>query len=284
MKTIDNIAGVRAEIKKGGGKLGFVPTMGALHEGHASLIKAAVKDCDRTVLSIFVNPLQFGPAEDFEKYPKDTDTDKQLAQELGVDILFTPGMDEMYPSELNSYVGVGELAARLCGRFRPSHFEGVATIVAKFFNIIEPDVAYFGQKDYQQYLVLRKMCEDLNFDIELELMPIIREEDGLAMSSRNKYLSPEERQAALSLYRALTIARQEAESGNNKTKKVVELAKNELYKEDLIYLEYFEAVDPETLEPKKDLTGDILFAVAAFSGKDTRLIDNILVKNYKPSS
>lgn len=279
MKMIDKISDVRSEIKKGSGSLGFIPTMGALHEGHASLIKAARQECDRTVLSIFVNPLQFGPTEDFTQYPRELDADKQLAQEMGVDIIFAPEMEEMYPSELNSYVGVGMLATRLCGRFRPNHFEGVATIVAKFFNIIEPDIAYFGQKDYQQYIVLRKMCEDLNFDIQLNMIPIVREEDGLAMSSRNKYLSPEERQAALSLYRALTLARQEVESGNTKTKKVIDIAKNELYKEDLIYLEYFEAVDPETLEPKKELSGDILFAVAAFSGKKTRLIDNILISN-----
>lgn len=274
---ISNIADVRAELKSSSGKLGFVPTMGALHEGHASLVKASTKECDRTVLSVFVNPLQFGPSEDFNKYPRDFEADSKMAEELGVDIFFAPEMDEMYPSELNSYVGVGELAAKLCGRFRPSHFEGVATIVAKFFNIVKPDIAYFGQKDYQQYLVLRKMCEDLNFDLALEMMPIVRDMDGLAISSRNKYLTGEERQAALSIFRALTIARQEVENGQTKASKVINLAKKELEKEELIYVEYFEAVDPENLEPKKDIQGDVLFTVAAYSGKNTRLIDNILL-------
>lgn len=276
MQVVTSVADLRQARAGQSGKIGLIPTMGALHEGHAALIRAAKESCEHVVLSIFVNPLQFGASEDFDKYPRDFDADKEMAQKLGVDTLFAPDIEEIYPAEPTCYVGVGDLSTKLCGKFRPAHFDGVVTVVTKLFNIVSPKIVFFGQKDYQQTLIIERLIDDLNFNITLEAVATVREKDGLAVSSRNKYLNPEERAAAQSLYRALNVAAAEIEKGEVKEGKVIGRAKKELEKEPLIHIEYLEAVDPQTLEPKKELTGDVLFAVAAYSG-NTRLIDNILL-------
>jgi len=281
MLVVDKIARLREEIsklRKEGKSIGFVPTMGYLHEGHLSLVRKAKEENDAVVVSIFVNPTQFAPGEDFERYPRDLERDKKLLVEEGVDILFLPTVEEMYPRGFSTYVEVtGLLTNTLCGAKRPGHFRGVTTVVSKLFNIVMPDRAYFGKKDYQQLKVIERMVKDLNFPIEIVGCPIIREGDGLAMSSRNVYLSPEERKAATVLYRSLLFAKKYFDSGrkdaNLLKRKLEELINSEpLVKK----IDYVEIVDGETLEPVKQLYPGVLIALAVFIGK-ARLIDNWVI-------
>jgi len=253
--------------------VGFVPTMGALHEGHLSLVRAAKATCDAVAISIFVNPLQFGPNEDLAKYPRQFERDCELLERERVDFVFAPLVEEMYPEKATTYVNVEGLSERLCGRSRPGHFRGVATVVAKLFHIVEPDSAFFGQKDAAQVAIIRRMTKDLNLPVDIVVGPIVREPDGLAMSSRNAYLSGEERKSALVLHRSLQEVRRRFDSGERKVTKLVEDGKRIFLSEPTVRLDYFEIVDPESLIPAEDLNYATLVAVAAFVG-NTRLIDN----------
>jgi pantoate--beta-alanine ligase len=250
--------------------------MGALHEGHLALVRAARSKADVVVVSIFVNPTQFGPNEDFAKYPRSFERDCELLEREDVDILFAPSADEMYPTENATWVEVQRLSERLCGKSRPGHFRGVATVVSKLFHIIEPDVAFFGQKDAAQVAIIRRMVRDLNLPVEIEVCPIVRETDGLAMSSRNAYLNPEERKSALVLYRSLQRTRTMFDAGERRSEKLIAAAKEEFTGEPRARLDYLEIVDPDTLESQSLIRQRALVAVAAFVGT-TRLIDNILL-------
>ncbi|WP_456383686.1 pantoate--beta-alanine ligase [Persephonella sp.] len=262
-------------LKKEGKSIGFVPTMGYLHEGHVSLIRCSRKDNDITVVSIFVNPIQFGKNEDLDRYPRDLDRDIEICKREGVDYLFYPDVRQMYPEGYSTYVVVEGLTEGLCGAFRPGHFKGVTTVVMKLFNIVQPDRAYFGKKDYQQYVVIKKMVEDLNMDVQIIGCPIIREEDGLAMSSRNKYLSPEERESALSLSRALFTAKEIFEKGETDPEKIKQKMRQIIQSYPHVRdIQYIEIVDPKTLQPKKRVEKGDVIALAVYVG-DTRLIDNI---------
>ncbi|MFZ0704426.1 MAG: pantoate--beta-alanine ligase [Candidatus Korobacteraceae bacterium] len=279
MKHIESVAEMKAvcrEITRSGRTLGFVPTMGALHEGHASLVRASKAQCQATVVSIFVNPLQFGPTEDLDKYPRAMERDSKLLQELGVDVLYAPTAGEMYPPGATTYVEVSGISDRLDGASRPGHFRGVATVVAKLFEIVRPDRAFFGQKDAAQVAVLRRMVRDLDMDVEVVVCPIVREKDGLAMSSRNAYLNPTERKQALVLNRSLMRVQFEADAGERDTSKLIETGKSVIAEEPGARLDYFAIVDPDTLEPASDVSRPALVAVAAYVGA-TRLIDNILL-------
>ena len=281
---LNNIKEVREYIKnwkKEGLKIGLVPTMGALHAGHASLIEKAKEMCDKVVVSVFVNPIQFGPNEDFDKYPRTLDTDKKLCDEIGADIVFAPSPKEMYGentrlsnNELTFVCPPYELVDCLCGKSRPGHFDGVATVVMKLFNITTPDYAFFGQKDAQQLFILKKMVKDLNLDLEIVPCPIIREEDGLALSSRNTYLSQQERTNALTLSKALKEVNKYYEKGITNTQVLFDAAISVLDKN--IELEYIEFRDFETFEKVSEVKNNTLIAIAAKSGK-TRLIDNIII-------
>jgi pantoate--beta-alanine ligase len=265
------MAAVRA---KAGATVGFVPTMGFFHEGHLSLMRAARDECDFVVISIFVNPIQFGTTEDINIYPRDLGRDLALAAREGVDLVFVPSEEEMYPAGFETMVEPGQTAADLCGATRPGHFRGVATVVAKLFNIIKPDMAYFGQKDAQQVAVIRRMIKDLNFDIKIKVCPIVREKDGLAMSSRNTYLSKEERGQASVLFQALSQAREAVAAGETNVSKIRRRIKRKIAEQYLVDLEYVKIVDPETMEPVEKIEGDVLVAVAARVGR-ARLIDNM---------
>lgn len=271
MKILHTIEEMRAACHVAG-KLGLVPTMGALHEGHLSLVRAAKESCQTVAATIFVNPAQFGPNEDFAKYPRNFERDAQLLENRGVDLLFAPTTDEMYPAGASTYVTVEALSDRLCGRSRPGHFRGVTTVVSKLFHITDPDVAFFGQKDAAQVAIIRRMIRDLNMAVEIVACPIVREADGLAMSSRNAYLNPEERRAALSLYRSLQEVRNKFESGERSIEALLEAGKRKFGND--AQLDYLEIVDPASLEPIVQLNRPALAAVAAFVGK-TRLIDNL---------
>src|SRR5271165_5192875 len=264
------------QVTRDGKKLGFVPTMGALHEGHLSLVRASKSRCDVTAVSIFVNPLQFGPAEDLDKYPRSLERDAELLEALGVDLLFVPGVDEMYPRGAKTYVLVEELSDKLDGASRPGHFRGVATVVAKLFEIVRPDYSFFGQKDAAQVAVLRKMVNDLNLDVELVVCPIVREKNGLAMSSRNAYLTSEQRQQALVLHRSLMCVQAAADAGERDATKLMEIGRQVMSEEPGARLDYFAIVDPTTLDPVPDISHGALVAVAAYVGT-TRLIDNTLL-------
>jgi pantoate--beta-alanine ligase len=258
------------------GRLGFVPTMGALHEGHLSLVRAARESCDVVAVSIFVNPTQFGPSEDLARYPRNFDRDRELLESERVELLFAPSVEQMYPAGSVSWVTVEALSERLDGRSRPGHFRGVTTVVAKLFHVVEPDVAFFGQKDAGQVAVIRRMVRDLNFPVEIVACPIVREADGLAMSSRNAYLGSHERKQALVLHRALTRVRQRFEEGERDAVKLVAAGREETAKEKEVRLDYLEVVNPETLEPLDKAVSGTLVAVAAFVGM-TRLIDNVVL-------
>jgi pantoate--beta-alanine ligase len=262
--------------RRNGRRLGLVPTMGALHEGHLSLVRAAKAQCEAVAVSIFVNPLQFGPKEDFAKYPRTFERDCELLEREGVDCLFAPAAEEMFPHRAVTYVTVEGLSERLCGRSRPGHFRGVTTVVSKLFHIIEPDAAFFGQKDAAQVAIIRRMVRDLNFPVEIVVGPIVREPDGLAMSSRNAYLDLQQRKAALVLFRALTEVRNRFDLGERNAGKLITAGKQEFTKEAAVRLDYLEIVDPETLEPRLSVSDTSLVAVAGFVGS-TRLIDNILL-------
>jgi pantoate--beta-alanine ligase len=257
--------------------IGFVPTMGALHDGHMSLIGRARMENDIVVTSLFVNPIQFGPSEDFEKYPREIENDRKKMQNNDVDILFLPAGDQMYPRDFSTFVHVDAISTRLCGSFRPEHFKGVSTVVAKLLNIVSPTRAYFGQKDFQQTIVIKRMVKDLNFDSEIVVCPTVRERDGLAMSSRNLYLNEEQRKAAPVLYRTLNIAADAVKSGTKSPAEIKELMRTLLSAEKFITeVDYASLYDPETLDEIDETKRDILIAAAVRFG-DVRLIDNLLV-------
>ncbi len=275
-ETSRQIQAACREVRREGRTLGFVPTMGALHEGHLSLVRIARSQCDTVAVSIFVNPLQFGPAEDFSRYPRTFDEDCRKLVAEGVELLFAPGTEEMYPTGACTTVYVEGLSEKLDGKSRPGHFRGVSTVVAKLFEIVHPDRAFFGQKDAAQVAVLRKMVSDLNMDVEIVVCPIVREADGLAMSSRNRYLSPEERRHALVLYRTLSCVRDLVSRGERDASKVIATAAEVIANEPGVRLDYFAIVNPDTLDPVSDVSQAALVAVAAWVG-NTRLIDNLLL-------
>ena len=280
MKICCTIAEARAaclDARAGRRRLGLVPTMGALHEGHLSLVRAAKAQCAAVAVSIFVNPTQFGPTEDLSKYPRQFDRDCRLLEKEGVDILFAPPVEEVYPDGGVTWVLVESLSEKLDGRSRPGHFRGVTTIVAKLFHIIEPEAAFFGQKDAAQLVVIRRMVRDLNFPVEIVACPIVRESDGLAMSSRNAYLSREERSRALVLQRSLQKARQLFDDGERSAAKLISAAKEVFAGESQVVLDYLEIVDPDTLDPVERISRRTLVAVAA-RVESTRLIDNIVLE------
>ena len=250
--------------------------MGALHEGHLSLVRAAKAQCDAVAVSIFVNPLQFGPTEDLAKYPRTFERDRALLEQEDVDFLFAPSVEELYPGKAITYVTVEGLSEKLCGRSRPGHFRGVTTVVAKLFHIVEPDLAFLGQKDAAQATIIRRMVRDLNFPVEIIVSPIVRETDGLAMSSRNAYLSPQERKSAPILYRALKEVQRKFDQGERSAVRLVDAGKNVLAQESGVRLDYVEIVDPDTLDPVEKTENTALVAVAAFVGS-TRLIDNVVL-------
>jgi pantoate--beta-alanine ligase len=280
MKKVVTIAETRAACRAAhasGRRVGLVPTMGALHEGHLSLVRAAKAMCDAVAVSIFVNPAQFGPNEDLSRYPRPFERDCQLLEKEGIDILFAPRVEATYPPGAVSWVLVEGLSEKLDGGSRPGHFRGVTTIVAKLFHIVEPDVAFFGQKDAAQLAVIRRMVQDLNFAVEIVACPIVREPDGLAMSSRNAYLNRDERVRALALQRSLQEARKQFLAGERSAAKLISIGKEVLAGEPVVRLDYFEIVDPDTLEPIERVSQKALVAVAAFVGK-TRLIDNLMLE------
>lgn len=280
MKTLTRISEMKELVNQAKSRaktIGLVPTMGYLHEGHLSLVRECRKQTGLAVVSIFVNPLQFGSNEDFGEYPRDINRDRELLLKEGVDVLFCPDVNEMCPEGFQTSVDVLELQGRLCGRTRPGHFRGVSTVVLKLFHIVRPDVAFFGQKDAQQAIVLRRMVQDLNLDVRIEVLPIIRDEDGLALSSRNIYLSPKERKAALVLTKSLKEAKLLIESGERVTEVVIDKVKGVIEGEPLAHMDYVEIVDLEELKCLDKIEGKVLIALAVFIGK-TRLIDNMIIQ------
>lgn len=278
MKIVGTVKEVREQVKewkKQGLSVGFVPTMGYLHEGHKSLMDAARKGNDKVVVSIFVNPMQFGPTEDLATYPRDLNHDAALCESAGVDLIFHPEAEEMYEKDFCSFVDMTGLTEGLCGKTRPIHFRGVCTVVNKLFNIVTPDHAYFGQKDGQQLAVIKRMVRDLNMNIEIVGCPIVREEDGLAKSSRNTYLSSEERKAALILSKTVALGKELAKTEKD-ANKVVEAMKKNIETEPLAKIDYVEAVDALSMAPVEKLEGTCMLAMAVYIGK-TRLIDNTLI-------
>lgn len=265
------------ERRSRGEMVGLVPTMGFFHPGHVSLMRAAREENDFVVVSLFVNPTQFGPREDFHDYPRDLPRDVEIATQAGVDCIFHPRVEDMYPQPYLTYVEVEEITSGLCGAARPGHFRGVATVVTKLFHIIPAHRAYFGLKDAQQVRVIQKMVEDLNFDIEIVVCPTVREEDGLAMSSRNIYLQPEERKAATVLYRSLRLAEEMVRGGEREARAVISAVRELLDAEPLVEPEYVEVVNWHLLQPVERLQGEVLVALAARVGR-ARLIDNVLLK------
>lgn len=280
MKTLTRISQMKAVIRKlkiERKTIGLVPTMGYLHQGHLSLVRRSKRKADITVVSIFVNPAQFGPKEDFAQYPRDIKRDSRMLGKEGVDYLFAPRADEMYPEGYKTYVEVVELQDKLCGRSRPGHFRGVCTVVLKLFNIVQPDIAFFGQKDAQQAIILKKMAEDLDLDVKIRVLPIIRDNDGLALSSRNIYLSQEERKAALVLSKSLNEAQSMVEGGEREAEKIVKKMKDIINAEPLAKIDYVEIVDMKNLDPLTKIENKALAAVAVFIGK-VRLIDNAILR------
>lgn len=276
LESPDDMQRYSRSVRRSGKRLGFVPTMGALHEGHLSLVRIARSQSDCVAASIFVNPLQFGPNEDLTKYPRTFERDCQLLEAEKVDVLFAPKMESMYPSGATTVVEVEKLSERLDGRSRPGHFRGVTTVVSKLFNIVQPDLAFFGQKDAAQVAIIRRMVRDLNFDVQIAVGPIIREADGLAMSSRNGYLDPQQRKQALVLHRALMRVQFMIDKGERNVAALIEGGKQVIAEEPGARVDYLEIVDPDTLEPVADLAKGALVAVAAWIGT-TRLIDNLLI-------
>lgn len=263
--------------KREGLTVGFVPTMGYLHEGHKSLMQAARANNDKVVVSVFVNPMQFGPNEDLESYPRDFEKDSALCESVGVDLIFHPDPEEMYADGFCSYVDMNGLTTELCGKSRPIHFRGVQTVVLKLFNIVKPDRAYFGQKDAQQLAVIKRMVKDLNVDTEIVGCPIVREADGLAKSSRNTYLNPDERKAALILSRSLKLGRKLIENGETDAKAVIKAITDSINTERLAKIDYVDVVDFDTITPVDRIGKSVLVAIAVYIGK-TRLIDNFIIE------
>jgi len=280
MRVLEKIKDIRKYTQKAKNcnkSIGFVPTMGYLHDGHLSLVREAKKKCDVVVVSIFVNPMQFGPKEDLKKYPRNLKRDKKLLSSLNIDVLFIPNSSEILKN-ISSFIEVGELSNKLCGKSRPEHFRGVATIVAKLFNIVNPDIAFFGKKDFQQLQIIRKMTKDLGFNVDIIGIPIIREKDGLAMSSRNSYLSKKQRKSAVVLYKSLKLAKNLIFSGEINSNKIKQSMKALIAKQiPKIKIDYIAICDPTNFEPKKKINAPTLIAVAAFAGK-TRLIDNVVIR------
>ena len=279
MRIVESVAGMKAlsrEWRRAGRTIGLVPTMGYLHEGHLSLVRESKRRAGVTVVSIFVNPTQFGPNEDLAKYPRDLEKDAAYLEKAGVDVLFHPAAAEVYPPGYRTFVEVEGLQDKLCGRSRPGHFKGVATVVLKLFEMVSPDLAFFGAKDAQQVLIIRRLARDLDLDVEVVTCPLVREPDGLALSSRNAYLSAEERQAALALSIGLRGAERAVTAGERDAAKIVAGIRAVLEAEPLARVDYVAAVDPETLEPVTEMRGDVLVALAVFIGP-TRLIDNVRV-------
>ncbi len=279
MRTITSLAGMSEAVslaKASGKTIGFVPTMGFLHEGHLSLVRASRRKTNVTMVSIFVNPLQFGPKEDFRDYPRDPARDSALLEAEGVDVLFRPEAAEMYPPGFQTFVEVRDLQDKLCGRSRPGHFRGVCTVVLKLFDIVRPDAAFFGQKDAQQALIIKRFVRDLNLDVAVEVCPIVREPDGLALSSRNSYLGPDERRAATVLWRGLQAVRRAYGAGERSADVLVRAIAGLVAAEPLARPDYIAVVDPETLDPLVRLEGPALVALAVFIGR-TRLIDNVIL-------
>lgn len=276
-KRISEVREILRGQREKGSRVSLVPTMGYLHRGHLTLVEEAKRDGAFVVMSVFVNPLQFGPKEDFSSYPRDFERDARLAEEAGVDLLFNPEVEEMYPSKNLTYVEVGELGDRLCGASRPGHFRGVTTVVSKLFHIVQPDRAYFGQKDFQQYLIICRMVRDLNFPIEVIAVPIVREEDGLALSSRNVYLSPEQRAEALVLHRSLTEAEEWLQGGEQRAEVIEERIKEKIRSESSGQIDYIEIRSVENLEKTVIINEAVVIALAVRFGA-TRLIDNKIVE------
>ncbi len=280
MKIIESIHDMKEasqSFRDNGKSIAFVPTMGYLHEGHLSLMKKGRETGDVLVVSIFVNPTQFGKGEDLERYPRDIEKDKELCKGEGVDILFVPSAEEMYPENYQTYVDVEGVTKNLCGASRPGHFRGVATVVTKLFNIVRPDYAIFGEKDFQQLVTIKRLVKDLNMDVDVIGMPIVREADGLAMSSRNSYLSQEERRAALNIYRALRAAKEVFEEGERSAGVLLNEAKRVIEIEPMVVLDYIKLVDVEMMEDLERVEDEALLATAVRVGK-TRLIDNIILR------
>jgi len=275
-KTIESVRNLVKAARSKGKIIGFVPTMGALHIGHISLIEAAAKKCDFVVVSIFVNPTQFGPGEDFEKYPRPLKADLEICRKAGVDVVFAPSPQQMYPGENLTWVNVEKLTERLCGRFRPGHFGGVTTVCAKLFNIVAPDIAFFGQKDAQQAIVIKRMVTDLNMPLEIVVCPTVRQADGLAVSSRNQYLTRQQKKNAPLIYKSLQKCQKLIEDGVADSKTIINQMRKILQQAPSIKIEYISIVDADTLQELKKITGKVLTAVAVKIGS-TRLIDNIVV-------
>lgn len=281
MKRVPTVAEVRELLgaaRIDGKAIGLVPTMGALHEGHLSLVRAAKAQTEVVVVSLFVNPLQFGPKEDLSKYPRDLEGDREMLEHEGAHILFAPSVEEMYPKGASTYVTVEGLSDRLDGGSRPGHFRGVTTVVAKLFHIVQPDRAFFGQKDAAQHAVLRRMVRDLNFPLEIVVCPIVREPDGLAMSSRNAYLNAQERREALVLSRALKEIEKRFAAGERDSARLIAAGKSVVEGEPAARLDYLSIVDPDSLEPVGRIAGSALVAIAAWVGT-TRLIDNVVLRS-----
>jgi pantoate--beta-alanine ligase len=275
--SIDEMRSASRAARQSGRRLGLVPTMGALHEGHLSLVRAARSSADIVAASIFVNPTQFGPNEDLAKYPRSFERDRDLLQSEGVELLFAPSVEEMYSAGAVTWVTVEELSNKLDGRSRPRHFRGVTTVVSKLFHIVEPDVAFFGQKDAAQVAIIRRMVRDLNLPVHITVCPIVREPDGLAMSSRNAYLDPEQRKEALVLQRSLLVVQQLIEQGESSASNLIVAGRQEFADKPSVRLDYFEIVNPDTLDPIQAIEDHALIAVAAYVGS-TRLIDNLLIR------
>ncbi len=276
VKTIEQVREVVRAAHSKGKIIGFVPTMGALHAGHISLIEAAKKKCDFVVVSIFVNPTQFGPGEDFQKYPRPLEKDLEICEEQGVDVVFNPPQQQMYAGENLTWVNVEKMTEGLCGASRPGHFRGVTTVCARLFNIVQPDIAFFGQKDAQQAIVIKRMVADLNMPLEIAVCPTVREADGLAISSRNQYLTNQERADAALIYKSLEKCEEMIESGTKDSQTITGEMRKILNQSALIEIEYVSLVDAKTLEAAEQISGRVLAAVAARVGS-TRLIDNIVV-------
>jgi len=275
-KTIEEVRGLVSNARSKGKKIGLVPTMGALHVGHISLIEAAAKDCDFVVVSIFVNPTQFGPGEDFEKYPRPLEDDLQICRKARIDVVFAPEPEQMYSTENVTWVNVEKLTEPLCGRSRPKHFRGVTTVCAKLFNIVAPDAAYFGQKDGQQAIVIKRMVADLNMPLEIVICPTVRESNGLAVSSRNQYLTAQQKKDAANIYKSLKTCRRLIDAGTTETRQIIAEMQKILQQIPSGQIEYVSIVDAESLESVEKIAGKVLAAVAVKIGP-ARLIDNILV-------
>jgi pantoate--beta-alanine ligase len=278
IETVKEMKEIASQARSAGKIITFVPTMGYFHEGHLSLMREGRKQGDLLIVSLFVNPTQFGPSEDFKNYPRDFERDAKMAEEVGVDILFTPGVMEMYPSDHQTTVRIEKVTQNLCGKSRPTHFQGVTTVVLMLFEIVLPHLAIFGEKDYQQLITIQQMVRDLHMSVEVRGMPTVRETDGLAMSSRNTYLLPEERKAALSLYRSLQRAKELLQKGERRADRIMNEVRGVLQSEPLVRVDYAQICNAYTLQDIDRVEGDVVIALAAYLGK-TRLIDNLVYRN-----